>query len=60
MERTGLAEGVVRVVLRPGDAETFEPVVFANVILASFPIVVLYLCMQKQFMSGLTAGAVKG
>ena len=34
--------------------------VFANVILASFPIVVLYLCMQKQFMTGLTAGAVKG
>ena len=34
--------------------------VFANVILASFPIVVLYLSMQKQFMSGLTAGAVKG
>ena len=34
--------------------------VFANVILASFPIVVLYLLMQKQFMSGLTAGAVKG
>ncbi len=34
--------------------------VFANVILASFPIVVLYLCMQKQFMEGLTAGAVKG
>ena len=34
--------------------------VFANVILASLPIVILYLCMQKQFMSGLTAGAVKG
>lgn len=34
--------------------------VFANVILASFPIVILYLCMQKQFMTGLTAGAVKG
>ena len=34
--------------------------VFANVILASFPIVILYLCMQKQFMAGLTAGAVKG
>ena len=34
--------------------------VFANVILASFPIVVLYLCMQRQFMDGLTAGAVKG
>jgi len=34
--------------------------VFSNVILASFPIVILYLCMQKQFMDGLTAGAVKG
>ena len=34
--------------------------VFANVILASLPIVILYLCMQKQFMTGLTAGAVKG
>ena len=34
--------------------------VFANVILASIPIVILYLCMQKQFMEGLTAGAVKG
>ena len=34
--------------------------VFANVILASFPIVVLYLYMQRQFMDGLTAGAVKG
>ena len=34
--------------------------VFANVVLASFPIVILYLCMQKQFMTGLTAGAVKG
>lgn len=34
--------------------------VFANVILASIPIVLLYLFMQKQFMKGLTAGAVKG
>ena len=34
--------------------------VFANVILASIPIVILYLSMQKQFMEGLTAGAVKG
>ncbi len=34
--------------------------VFANVILASVPIIVLYLSMQKQFMNGLTAGAVKG
>ena len=34
--------------------------VFANVILASLPVVILYLCMQNRFMSGLIAGAVKG
>ena len=34
--------------------------VFANVLLASLPIVLLYLFMQKLFMQGLTAGAVKG
>lgn len=34
--------------------------VFANVVLASIPIVLLYLSMQNQFMKGLTAGAVKG
>lgn len=34
--------------------------VFANVVLASLPIVILYLCMQKQFMKGMTSGAVKG
>ena len=34
--------------------------VFANVMLASTPVVILYLCMQGRFMSGLIAGAVKG
>jgi raffinose/stachyose/melibiose transport system permease protein len=34
--------------------------VFANVMLASLPIVILYLSMQKMFMQGLTSGAVKG
>jgi raffinose/stachyose/melibiose transport system permease protein len=34
--------------------------VFANVVLASLPIIILYLTMQKQFMSGMTSGAVKG
>ena len=33
--------------------------VFANVILASFPVVILYLSMQNLFMSGLAAGAIK-
>ncbi len=35
-------------------------IVFACVILASLPIIILYLFMQKQFQSGLTAGAIKG
>jgi len=34
--------------------------VFANVLLASLPIIILYLFMQKTFMQGLTSGAVKG
>lgn len=34
--------------------------VFANVVLASLPIIILYLFMQKRFMQGLTSGAVKG
>jgi raffinose/stachyose/melibiose transport system permease protein len=35
-------------------------IVFAFVILASLPIIITYLLMQKQFMRGLTAGSVKG
>lgn len=34
--------------------------VFAFVLLASVPMIVLFLCMQKQFVSGLVSGAVKG
>lgn len=34
--------------------------VFALVFLASLPIFVLYLLMQKQFISGLTEGGIKG
>jgi raffinose/stachyose/melibiose transport system permease protein len=34
--------------------------VFAFVILASIPVVLLFISMQKLFMSGLTSGAIKG
>lgn len=34
--------------------------IFANVIVASLPVTVLYLFLQKHIMSGMTAGAVKG
>ncbi|KRO72837.1 MAG: hypothetical protein ABS00_00190 [Actinobacteria bacterium BACL2 MAG-120920-bin34] len=34
--------------------------IFTAVMVASIPMVVMYLAMQKSFVSGLTAGAVKG
>ncbi len=34
--------------------------VFADLLLAALPVIVLFLFMQKQFISGLTEGAVKG
>ena len=33
---------------------------FADVVLVSMPIVILYLCMQKYIVAGLSDGAVKG
>lgn len=33
---------------------------FADVILISLPVIILYLCLQKQIVAGLTSGAVKG
>lgn len=35
-------------------------VVFACAVMASAPIIAIFIMMQKQFMKGLTAGAVKG
>jgi len=43
-----------------GEYQTNYPVIFAGVLLASIPVVVLYLFLQKYFIAGLTAGAVKG
>lgn len=34
--------------------------VFADLVLAALPVVILFLFMQKEFISGLTEGAVKG
>ena len=35
-------------------------VVFAAIVIQSLPMIILYLVMQKKFISGITAGAVKG
>ncbi len=42
-----------------GTYTTDWDLVFAAVLLASLPIVILYLLLQRQFQSGLTAGAIK-
>lgn len=34
--------------------------VFANVVLATLPVAIVYLCLQKYIISGMTSGAVKG
>lgn len=34
--------------------------IFADIIITIFPLVIVYLCCQKHIISGMTAGAVKG
>ena len=43
-----------------GQYTTDWPKVFALLTLSALPVIILYLSMSKQFVTGLTAGAVKG
>lgn len=43
-----------------GQHQTDWGMLFAGMIMASLPLMALYLAMSKQFIRGLTAGAVKG
>ena len=43
-----------------GQYSTDWPRVFALLTLSALPVIILYLTMSKQFVAGLTAGAVKG
>ncbi|WP_415854191.1 carbohydrate ABC transporter permease [Sinomonas sp. G460-2] len=43
-----------------GEFLTNYPLLFAGVVLASIPIVVAYVFLQRFFVAGMTAGAVKG
>lgn len=43
-----------------GSHTTDWNIVFACVLFATIPVVIVYLLLQKQFMSGLTSGAIKG
>lgn len=43
-----------------GDLKSDYVVMLAGILIASVPMVLLFLCMQKQFVQGLTQGAIKG
>ena len=43
-----------------GEYFTNYPMIFAGVLLASVPVVVTYIFLQKYFVAGMTAGASKG
>lgn len=43
-----------------GEYLTNYPVLFAGVVLASIPIVIAYVFLQRYFVAGMTSGAVKG
>ena len=52
-----ITTGIYRAI---GQYTTNWDIVFGAVMWASVPIVILYLCMQKQFRHGMVAGAIKG
>jgi raffinose/stachyose/melibiose transport system permease protein len=43
-----------------GTYSTEWGLVFASVVVASAPVIVAYLIMTRQFVAGLTAGALRG
>ncbi|WP_239615435.1 carbohydrate ABC transporter permease [Cohnella mopanensis] len=43
-----------------GEFMTNFPVIFAGVIIASAPIVIAYIFLQRYFVEGVTAGSIKG
>ncbi|NLT94308.1 MAG: carbohydrate ABC transporter permease [Clostridia bacterium] len=43
-----------------GEYLTNYPMIFAGVLIASIPVVIAYLFLQKYFVAGMTAGATKG
>jgi raffinose/stachyose/melibiose transport system permease protein len=42
-----------------GTYSTAYGLVFASVVLASLPMVILYVLLNRMFVSGITAGAIK-
>jgi raffinose/stachyose/melibiose transport system permease protein len=43
-----------------GEFQTDYPLLFSGVILASLPVVLIYVLLQRYFVAGMTAGSTKG
>ncbi|MDO4269169.1 MAG: carbohydrate ABC transporter permease, partial [Eubacteriales bacterium] len=43
-----------------GEYAVNYPLVFAAFVLAMLPMMIFYVCMQKNIIGGMTSGAVKG
>lgn len=43
-----------------GDLKVDYTTTLAGLVIASLPLIILFICMSKQFVRGLTSGAVKG
>ncbi len=58
-DKTGstITTGIYRAI---GRYTTDWDIVFAAVLLASIPMLIVYICLQKQFVKGMAAGAIKG
>jgi len=54
-----LTVGVV-MLKNSGDGTAAWNLMFAGSTISIIPIIVIYMCTSRYFMSGLTAGAVKG
>ena len=57
---TTLVVAVVKLQSAGGDGSSQYNLMMAGTMLAAMPMIVLFLCMNKMFVAGITQGAVKG
>ena len=60
MEATTLVVAVVKLQSSGGDGSSQYNLMMAGTMLAAMPMIILFLCMNKMFVAGITQGAVKG
>lgn len=60
LERKALMTIPIGLMTFKGDLKQEYTVMLAGIAIASIPMILLFMVMQKQFIKGLTAGAVKG